>query len=152
MTQVLMMFIYSFQVFQLCQDDRHLIFSGDMFKWEGRQWIKVHLYLFTDMILQTVREADGYLRVIQEPTFLQDISAMDAQRQHGTEFVLYCASRLSESGHSGKRKLSFRAPSTEQKLAWKSLVEQRVFAVRGTMDYYSSTSDVSSSSASAIVI
>lgn len=146
------MFASNFQVFQLCQDDRHLIFSGDMFKWEGRQWIKIHVYLFTDMILQTVKELDGYLRVIQEPTMLRDIAAMDAQRQHGTEFVLFSSARLQETGHSGRRKLNFRAPSTEQKMAWKSLIEQRVFAVRGSMDYFSSTSDVSSSSASAIVI
>ncbi|XP_045191341.2 uncharacterized protein LOC123548240 [Mercenaria mercenaria] len=139
-------------VFQLCQDDRHLIFSGEMFKREGQQWMKIHVYLFTDLILQTVKESDGYLKVIQEPTMLRDIAAMDSQRQHSTDFVLYCNPRLQDSRHSGKRKLNFRAPSTEQKMAWKSLVEQRVFAVRGTMDYYSSTSDVSSSSASAIVI
>lgn len=145
-------FYFHLQVFQLCQDDRHLIFSGEMFKREGQQWMKIHVYLFTDLILETVRESDGYLKVIQEPTMLRDISAMDSQRQHGTEFVLYTAPRLHQSRQGGKRKLNYRAPSTEQKMAWKSLIEQRVFAVRGSMDYYSSTSDVSSSSSSAIVI
>ena len=118
-----------------------------MFKWEGHQWVKVHMILFTDMILLTFKEADGYLRVLQEPTMLRDVTGMDAQRHHGTELVLYCKLRETRS-----KKLSLRAPSTEQKYAWKSLIEQRVFAVRGALEYYSSTSDLSSSSASAIII
>lgn len=83
---------------------------------------------------------------------LRDISAMDAQRQHATEFVLYSEPKVPGSSLQGKVKLNLRAPSTEQKFAWKSLIEQRVFALRGSMEYYSSTSDVSSGSASAIVL
>ena len=110
------------------------------------------MFLFTDMILQTVKETDGYLRVIQEPVMLRDIAAMDAQRQHATEFVLYSESRFPGSSLEGRVKLNLRAPSTEQKFAWKSLVEQRVFALRGPIDYYSSTSDVSSRSSSAVIL
>lgn len=110
------------------------------------------MLLFTDMILQTVKESDGYLRVIQEPVMLRDISAMDAQRQHATEFILYSDPRIPSSSLEGRVRLNLRAPSTEQKFAWKSLIEQRVFALRGPIDYYSSTSDLSSSSASAIIL
>ncbi|XP_052222379.1 uncharacterized protein LOC127838592 isoform X1 [Dreissena polymorpha] len=144
-------------VFQLCQDDRHVLYSGEMFQWEGRQWRKILLFLFTDMLLQTVPESDGFLRVIGEPTMLRDVVAMDAQRQHATEFVLYCSPTKHTGGHAQttmdrNAKLNFRAPATEQKYAWKSLIEQRVFAVRGSMDFYSSSSDISSSSASAIIL
>ena len=65
----------------------------------------------------------------------------------GTEFILHCNTKSRNS-----RKTNLRAPSTEQKYAWKSLIEQRVFAIRGSVEYFSSTSDVSSSSASAIII
>ncbi|WAR30627.1 RGS3-like protein [Mya arenaria] len=139
-------------VFQLCADERHLLFSSDMFWWEGRQWHKILVFLFTDLLLLTAQEPDGFLRVLREPTPLRDIAAMDAQRSHSTEFVLYTSPNQPGATLSGKSRLGFRAPSTEQKCAWKSLIEQRVFAVRGSMEYYSSSSDVSSSSASAIVI
>ena len=72
------------QVFQLCQDDRHVIFSGDMFKWDGQQWIKIYIVLFTDILLQTRKETDGYLRVLHEPMMLADIAGVDATRKHGT--------------------------------------------------------------------
>ena len=60
-----------------------MIFSGDMFKWDGQQWIKLYLILFTDMLLQTRKETDGYLRVLQEPLMLGDLAGVDATRKHG---------------------------------------------------------------------
>lgn len=34
-----------FQKFQLCTEDRHLIYAGDMFRWEGTTWKKVRILL-----------------------------------------------------------------------------------------------------------
>ena len=65
-----------------------MIFSGDIYKWDGQQWIKLHLILFSDILLQTRKEADGYLRVLQEPLLLRDIAGVDATRKHGNYFCL----------------------------------------------------------------
>jgi len=83
---------------------------------------------------------------------LRDVAAMDSQRHHATEFVLYPSSRVPGASLSGKSKVALRGQSTDQKIAWKSVIEQRVRSLRGSLDIYSSNSDLSSSSASAIVI
>ncbi|KAK3593735.1 hypothetical protein CHS0354_013632 [Potamilus streckersoni] len=133
-------------IMKLCQEERHVIFSGDLFMWEGQQWVKLQVFLFTDIVLPTRKEPDGFLHVLEPPTHLRDVYGIDAQRKHGTEFVLHRNGKGSSS-----QKLHFRAPSTEQKYAWKSLLEQRVYAVRGKLEYVSSSSDLSSAS-SAVVI
>ena len=124
-----------------------MIFSGDIYKVDGDQWTKLHMILFSDILLLTRKETDGYLRVMQQPLLVRDVAGVDASRKHGAEFVLHCSSRSRSS-----RKVNLRAPSTEQKYVWKTLIEQRVFAIRGSVEYFSSTSDVSSSSASAVII
>ncbi|KAL3872434.1 hypothetical protein ACJMK2_040361 [Sinanodonta woodiana] len=133
-------------IIKLCQEGRHVIFSGDMFMWEGQQWIKLQVFLFTDIVLFARKEPDGFLHVLEPPTHLRDVFGIDGQRKHGTEFLIH----RSEKG-SLSQKIHFRAPSTEQKYAWKSLLEQRVYAVRGSLEYVSSCSDLSSSN-SAVVI
>ncbi|KAL3872127.1 hypothetical protein ACJMK2_040079 [Sinanodonta woodiana] len=133
-------------IIKLCQEGRHVIFSGDMFMWEGQQWIKLQVFLFTDIVLLTRKEPDGFLHVLEPPTHLRDVFGIDAQRKHGTEFVIHCSEKGSLS-----QKIHFRAPSTEQKYAWKSVLEQRVYAVRGSLEYVSSCSDLSSSNTAVVI-
>lgn len=35
--------LFVFQVFQLCKEERHLIYAGELFKCEGNQWKKVRV-------------------------------------------------------------------------------------------------------------
>ncbi|KAK3088405.1 hypothetical protein FSP39_018747 [Pinctada imbricata] len=138
------------RVFQLCQEERHLIYSGDMFKWEGSVWKKLHVMLFSDLLLQTEKDKDNFYHVVHQPLYLQDISSIDGQRKHTTELVLHC---LTHSGDNSAHpltpgKILFRAPTTEMKFTWKSLLEQRVGNLQGSTAYYS----MSESSGSAIII
>ncbi|XP_071096723.1 uncharacterized protein [Haliotis cracherodii] len=126
-------------VFQLCQEERHLIYQGDAFKWAGRQWTKVHMLMFSDVLLQVEEEHD-YLRVLEEPLFLRDICGIEAQRKHATEFILHTCPKSPCTGIPIQQKMVLRAPTTEDKCVWKSLIEQRVYSVRGSLHTFSSSS------------
>ncbi|XP_069120607.1 uncharacterized protein [Argopecten irradians] len=143
------------QPFQLTQTDRHLIFAGDLFRWEGKQWVKVYVMLFNDMLLETERERDNRLRVSWNPTYLRNVAGVEGHRKHTTELVLHLATAIkgsSRNRHDQVDKMLFRAPDAEQKYTWKSLLEQRVFDVRGSLDHYSSShSDCSGSSSVTIL-
>lgn len=45
----------------------------------------------------------------------------------------------------------FRSASSEQKFTWKSLIEQRIFAVRGSVEHFSSTSSINNCGSTVIV-
>ncbi|XP_061165285.1 uncharacterized protein LOC133174226 [Saccostrea echinata] len=133
--------------FQLCTEDRHLIYAGDMFRWEGTTWKKLFVLLFSDILVQTEQDRSDQLHVLYEPVFLKHITQVDGQRNHTTELVLHFASETTPQGVPITHKMLFRAPTTELKYTWKSLLEQKVHNVRGiTTDYYS-LSDCSAGSA-----
>ncbi|KAJ8300366.1 hypothetical protein KUTeg_021885 [Tegillarca granosa] len=130
-----LVFTSNVPVFQLCEEERHLIYAGDLFKWEGKQWCKLYVMLFSDILLETESDRDGHLQVVREPVFLKDVNA--------TEFVMHCfKSGILTSGPPEMEKILYRAPSTELKYTWKSLLEQKVYSVRGALGHYS-TSDCS---------
>ncbi|KAL5012143.1 hypothetical protein ScPMuIL_010694 [Solemya velum] len=134
-------------MFQLCQEERHVIYMGDIFKWSGTQWTKVYAVLLTDLLLLIEKEDDMRWHVVHEPIYLRDISGLEAQGKFSAEFVLHWKPRKSSSRSSVKQRLVFCAPSTEQKFAWKSLLEQKVFSLCGTLECYnSSSSDMSTGS------
>lgn len=130
-------------VFQLCKEERHLIYAGDLFKCEGNQWLKLHVMLFSDLLVETEQDRDGHLKVIHEPLNLRDLNGIEAQRGHGTEFVLHFILRDFTSSQMKHAKLLFRAPNMEQKFTWKSLLEQKVTSAGGSLQHFSSMSDCS---------
>lgn len=136
--------------FQLCTEDRHLIYAGDMFRWEGTTWKKLFVLLFSDILVQTEQDRSDQLHVMYEPVYLKHITQVDGQRNHTTELVIHHASNTTPQGIPITHKMLFRAPTTELKYTWKSLLEQKVHNVRGTSttDYYS----LSDCSGSAVII
>ncbi|ESO85945.1 hypothetical protein LOTGIDRAFT_167700 [Lottia gigantea] len=137
-------------VFQLCQEERHLIYRGDTFKWEGQQWVKIHMLLFSDVLLQVEKDRSGFMKVIEEPLFLREICGVEANRKHATEFLLHTCPRSPCTGLPAPRRLVFCASTTEEKCVWKNLLEQRVHNIRGTITQYSSTS--SDNSISSVIV
>ncbi|VDH97352.1 regulator of G-protein signalling 3 [Mytilus galloprovincialis] len=130
-------------VFQLCKEERHLIYAGELFKCEGNQWKKVHVMLFSDLLVETEHDRDGHLKVIHEPLNLKDLNGIEALRSHGTEFVLHFLLRDFATNQMRHAKLLFRAPNMEQKFTWKSLLEQKVTSAGGQLQHFSSMSDCS---------
>lgn len=62
-----------------------------------------------------------------------------------TELVLHYAADTTPQGIPITHKMLFRAPTTELKYTWKSLLEQKIHNVRGTTTDYYSLSDCSGS-------
>ncbi|XP_064616351.1 uncharacterized protein LOC135480446 [Liolophura sinensis] len=142
------------EMFQLCGEDRHLIYSSELYEWDGRAWAKIHAFLFTDILLLTERDRRGYYIVLQNPIFLRDVRGIHSQREHKTEFVMHVNSPrdpFSNCRVSFAEKHLFRSPSSEQKFTWKSLIEQRIFAVRGSVEHFSSTSSINNCGSTVIV-
>ncbi|CAE1143889.1 unnamed protein product [Acanthosepion pharaonis] len=69
-------------IFQLSHDERHFIYSGEMFKWNGEVWNKLQLMLFSDLLMQTEKTFDGMLTVVEAPVFLSSIQGIGMQRKH----------------------------------------------------------------------
>nr|XP_022327199.1 uncharacterized protein LOC111126682 isoform X2 [Crassostrea virginica] len=131
--------------FQLCTEDRHLIYAGDMFRWEGTTWKKLFVLLFSDILVQTEQDRSDQLHVMFEPVYLKHMTQVDGQRNHTTELVLHYAADTTPQGIPITHKMLFRAPTTELKYTWKSLLEQKIHNVRGTTTDYYSLSDCSGS-------
>ncbi|GFO45578.1 regulator of G-protein signaling 3 [Plakobranchus ocellatus] len=163
--------------FQLCQEDRHLIFQGDIYhrnlqqQQEGNSigsnssssssrgagsWGKSQLLLFSDLLLlveEMPNENGGtenslrQLYVTQDPIAVQDIMGIEVHRKYASEFILHVCP-------SGSHMIPtvFRAPSAQDKFVWTSLLEQRVLAVKGSrLQHYGSTRDISSVKTSVIL-
>ncbi|KAK6196036.1 hypothetical protein SNE40_001339 [Patella caerulea] len=146
-----LVFSANIPVFQLCQEERHLIYRGDIFKWEGKQWVKIHMLLFSDVILQVERERSGYMKVIEEPIFLRELCGVEANCKHATEFLLHTCPRSPCTGLPAPKRLLFCSSTTEEKYVWKNLLEQRVYSIRGTVTQYSSSTSSDNSIYSVIV-
>lgn len=128
-------------IFQLSHEERHFIYSGEMFKWNGEVWNKLQLMLFSDLLMQTEKTFDGMLTVVEAPVFLSCIQGIGMQRRHPTDFILHL---VDTSGKNSK--MVFRAPCIEQKYTWKSLIEQRILSNRsGSLESFVS-SDISGAS------
>ncbi|CAI9716593.1 Regulator of G-protein signaling 3 [Octopus vulgaris] len=131
--------------FQLCQEERHLIYSGEIFRWDGDVWNKLQLMLFSDLLLQTEKSTDGRLTVVESPLMLYSLQGIESQRKHATDFLLHvmCSS---DKSLASLKKLMFRAPNIEQKYTWKTLIEQRILTYRsGSLESFI-TSDISGAS------
>ncbi|XP_048777843.2 uncharacterized protein LOC125681698 isoform X1 [Ostrea edulis] len=131
--------------FQLCTEDRHLIYAGDMFRWEGTTWKKLFVLLFSDVLIQTEQDRNDHLHVLYEPVHLKHITQLDGQRYHSTELVIHYAADTTPQGIPITHKMLFRAPTTELKYTWKSLLEQKVQSLGGISTEYYSLSDCSGS-------
>ncbi|GAB1599333.1 uncharacterized protein LOC115231791 [Argonauta hians] len=131
--------------FQLCQEDRHLIYSGDIFRWDGDVWNKLQLMLFSDMLLQTEKSSDGRLTVVESPIKLHSLQGIGSQRKHATDFILHVTCSSDKPSNMSK-KLMFRAPDIEQKYTWKTLIEQRILNYQSGSLVSVISSDISGSS------
>ncbi|CAH1786293.1 unnamed protein product [Owenia fusiformis] len=122
-----LIFSSSVPAFTLSTPGRHLIYSGDLLYTENRKWIKLNVLLFSDLILLTKMQQDGRYAVIDEPLNLHEVREMDFDCEHPAEFEL-----VSERGSHdyylnwNARVVTLRAPTTEQKCTWKSLLSQRI--------------------------
>ncbi|XP_055896512.1 uncharacterized protein LOC106061993 isoform X2 [Biomphalaria glabrata] len=151
----------SVPAFQLCQESRHLIYQGNIYRCERGSWFKSQLLLFSDLLLIVDEEPDGALLVTSSPTLIQDISGIEINRKYASEFVLHLqpatASTLPRrqplTSSSGKAKaIVLRAPSAQEKFVWQSLLEQRVAAVNGSkLQHYGSMRDISNAKTSIIL-
>nr|KAG5693409.1 hypothetical protein BaRGS_009882 [Batillaria attramentaria] len=117
-------------VFQLCQEDRHIIYQGEVFHWYGRQWAKTTLVLLSDLLLVLQADMDGSLHVLTNPLLLHDICGLEMDRKHGTEFVLHMCPTSPCTGIPASQKLVFRTPAIEDKFMWKRLLSQQVSGIR----------------------
>uniref|UniRef100_A0A2C9M8D8 PDZ domain-containing protein n=1 Tax=Biomphalaria glabrata TaxID=6526 RepID=A0A2C9M8D8_BIOGL len=151
----------SVPAFQLCQESRHLIYQGNIYRCDRGSWFKSQLLLFSDLLLIVDEEPDGALLVTSSPTLIQDISGIEINRKYASEFVLHLqpatASTLPRrqplTSSSGKAKaIVLRAPSAQEKFVWQSLLEQRVAAVNGSkLQHYGSMRDISNAKTSIIL-
>ncbi|PVD22197.1 hypothetical protein C0Q70_18003 [Pomacea canaliculata] len=117
-------------VFQLSQEDRHIIFQGDVFHWSSGQWAKVIMVLFSDILMLLKPDKGGQLHVVSEPILLRNICSIETSRKHSTEILLQHYTSPSNT-IPASQKIIFRAPTLEDKAAWKSLLEQKVLRARG---------------------
>ncbi|XP_025112214.1 uncharacterized protein LOC112574971 isoform X2 [Pomacea canaliculata] len=117
-------------VFQLSQEDRHIIFQGDVFHWSSGQWAKVMMVLFSDILMLLKPEKGGQLHVVSEPILLRNICSIETSRKHSTEILLQHYTSPSNT-IPASQKIIFRAATLEDKAAWKSLLEQKVLRARG---------------------
>ncbi|PVD28170.1 hypothetical protein C0Q70_10755 [Pomacea canaliculata] len=69
-------------VFQLSQEDRHIIFQGDVFHWSSGQWAKVMMVLFSNILMLLKPEKGGQLHVVSEPILLRSICSIETSRKH----------------------------------------------------------------------
>ncbi|PVD28313.1 hypothetical protein C0Q70_10900 [Pomacea canaliculata] len=114
----------------LSQEDRHIIFQGDVFHWSSGQWAKVMMVLFSDILMLLKPEKGGQLHVISEPILPRNICSIETSRKHSTEILLQLYTSPS-STIPASQKIIFRAPTLEDKAAWNSLLEQKVLRARG---------------------
>ncbi|KAH9500272.1 hypothetical protein Btru_073594 [Bulinus truncatus] len=149
--------------FQLCQESRHLIYQGNIYRCNKGSWFKSQLLLFSDLILVVDEEPDGTLLVTTSPVYVQEISGIEINRKYASEFVLHLypatSSTLprkqplsSSSANGNARTIMLRAPSAQEKFVWQSLLEQRVAAVNGSkLKHYGSMRDISNFKTSIIL-
>ena len=125
------------QTFQLCAEGRRLLHCGEVFRQrDSSTWHKSQLLLFSDFLLLVDAEPNGSLRVTESPIYVHDLAGLEVHRKCASEFILYL--------HTSPSSLTLRAPSSHDKLMWKSLLEQRVDALGGgQMKHYGSHVDIS---------
>ncbi|CAL1540455.1 unnamed protein product, partial [Lymnaea stagnalis] len=137
-----LVFAPSVPTFQLCQEARHLIYQGGIYRCSKGSWFKSQLLLFSDIMLIVDEQDDGSLLVSLPPVYVQDIAGIEINRKYASEFVLHltpaAAATLprrhggSSSSSGNTRTITLRSPSAQEKFVWQSLLEQRVAANNGS--------------------
>ncbi|RUS74181.1 hypothetical protein EGW08_018049, partial [Elysia chlorotica] len=140
------------KAFQLCQEDRHLIFQGDIYRQQqqqnnsnssnssgGSSWCKSQLLLFSDLLLvaDESQGSDGARQFVvpENPIAIQDIMGIEIHRKYASEFILHVC-----PAGSHVTAAVFRAPTGQEKFVWTRLLEQRALALRGSrLQHYGST-------------
>lgn len=139
------------QTFQLCASGRRLLHCGEVFRCPRDtgcpNWSKSQLLLFSDLLLLVESDSNGSLRVTESPIYVHDIAGLEVHRKCASELVLYLHTASSTTS------LVLRAPSSHDKLLWKSLLEQRVEALGGSriQQYGSHRNDISNVKTSQIL-
>ncbi|XP_035826990.1 uncharacterized protein LOC101864471 [Aplysia californica] len=111
--------------FQLCEKGRRLLHKGDVYRSGESSWFKSRLLLFSDVILLVDVAEDGSLQVTNRPDYVQDLTAVEVNREDASEFAL-CFHSASEI-----KTLTLRATSSQDKMAWQAVLERRLASLGG---------------------
>ncbi|XP_070175591.1 uncharacterized protein [Littorina saxatilis] len=118
-------------VFQLCQEDRHIIYQAEVFYMHNKNWSKIQMVLFSDILLLCRPDKDGSLHVLCEPVLLHDICQLEYNKRQSTELVVRTCPTSPCTGIPTSQRLVFRTPTPEDLSTWKNLLGQRIRNAQG---------------------
>ncbi|ELU00522.1 hypothetical protein CAPTEDRAFT_227441 [Capitella teleta] len=99
---------------------RHMIYSGDLFYFDGLLWKKLFVVLLNDLMLLTQADYEGLLTLWTDPILLDNIQQIAPLGSQVCEFTLHVNQGVDPMT------LQFQAPTIDLKATWINLLDQRI--------------------------